>query len=700
MKAGSIGRSLTAPAMGLMFLLVFLVHLAQVPSVHPWWSDTHQFIASNAIDLLPDSLDWFFENYRSTIVGYSSVEWEPKYSHWYHVDVGLPYPDSTEGALPWFVENYFDMFVQYLEEGNWGGAAEFAGKISHLIGDGSNPLHATSDFNPGGNHLAFEGEVDKHLGEINMDMLGFEPQELGNFFDSTMEFLEVSYSYTSVLNPYLRSGILWNDEIKNLTEERLRASAQLHANIWYTGMAQAGLVVPTSSVDSITPYWRTSTPFTITATASTVVQSAWLYYRYSTDDSSWGGWTRFGYDGLQPYSWSFTAPQGDGYYEFYSIAIDGAGNVESPPAAADARCGVDRAAPASSVNTISPYWRTSVPFDITATVSDATSGVENVSLYYRYSTDNSSWGSWTLFGTDTVSPWSWSFNAPPGYGYYQFYSIAKDYVNNVESAPGSAHAICGVDRIAPYSSVNSISRTSVPFDITATASDAMSGVENISLYNRYSPDNSSWSTWALYGTDAAAPWEWSFIAPSGSGYYEFYSIAVDRAGNVEQAPTEADARCRVETIVRGVEATISPAEKTGLPGENLTFTVTVKNTGEAEDSYDLTVSDNAGWEAWLDENLLTILTGENTMVTVSVTVPSDAVDGDSTMISVTATSRGDPTKSDSATCTATAGEEQPGPPILPIAVGGTVVGGGAAVAILVKKGIIHLPSMSSHLRSD
>jgi parallel beta-helix repeat protein len=191
-------------------------------------------------------LDWFFENYRSAIVGYSSEEWPPKYSHWYHVDVGLPYPDPDEGALPWFVESYFDMFVQYLEEGNWGGAAEFAGKISHLIGDGSNPLHATSDYNPGGNHLKFEEEVDKHLGEIDMSMPGFKPQELENVFDSTMEFLLVSYSHTSVLNPYLRSGILWNDEIKDMTEERLRASAQLHANIWYTGMVLAGLATSTT----------------------------------------------------------------------------------------------------------------------------------------------------------------------------------------------------------------------------------------------------------------------------------------------------------------------------------------------------------------------------------------------------------------------------------------------------------------------
>jgi len=579
--------------MGLMFLLVFLVYFTQVPAAHPWGWGTHQFIASEAIELMPDNLDWFFSAYSSIIIEYSVKpdQWKgsdpnESYRHWYHVNHPHDESQSSEGVLPWAVEDNFNMFVQLLRENNWDRAAQLAGAISHYIGDASNPLHATSDYDPGGNHVAFESTVNHYLDEVNMDMPGFVLQELQNVFDSTMQLLDDSYSYTSILNPYLSSDILWNDEIKDITEERLRASAQLHANIWYTGMIRA-TTGPTSSVDSITPYWQASIPFTITATASAGVQSVSLYYRHSINDRSWDAWTFFDNDTSPPYSWSFTAPQGNGYYEFYSIARDGDGNVESPPGVADARCGLDRAAPASSVGMISPYWRTSTSIQITAMASDATSGVGNVSLYYRYSTDNSSWG-----------------------------------------------------------------------------------------------------TWALHGTDNTAPWEWSFIAPSGSGHYEFYSIAVDQVGNVEQAPTEADARCGVEAIVRGVEVTIYPGERTGSPGETLTFTVTVKNTVEVEDSYDLTVGENAGWGAWLDENLVTIPAGENTMLTVSVTVPSDAGKGDQMMISVTATSRGDPTKDDSATCTATAGEKE-GLPVLPIGIGAVAVGG-AVIALLLKRGMIYL----------
>ena len=105
---------------------------------------------------------------------------------------------------------------------------------------------------------------------------------------------------------------------------------------------------------------------------------------------------------------------------------------------------------------------------------------------------------------------------------------------------------------------------------------------------------------------------------------------------------------------RGVQVSISPENQTGLPEETLDFTVTVTNTGENLDTYGLTVSDDAGWGARLDENLLTIPAGDNTTVTVSVTVPSDAIEGDSTMITVTARSQENAQVQSSAMCTAAA----------------------------------------------
>jgi len=705
LRVRNIGRGSTALTIGLMFLLVFLVHLSQVPCAHPWGWSTHQFVAQKAIELMPDNSEWFFSTYSSVIIEYSVKpdQWKgsdpnESYRHWYHVD--HPHDESQywDGVLPWAVEDNFNMFVQFLRENNWSRAAQLAGVISHYIGDASNPLHATSDYTPGGNHGAFESTVDSHLGEMNMDMPGFVPQELENVFNSTMQLLDDSYSCTIVLNPYLESGILWNDEIKDMTEERLRASAQLHANIWYTGMILA-MAGPTSSVTSITPYWQTSIPFTITATASAGVQGVSLYHRYSIDNSSWSNWTFFGTDNSSPYSWSFTAPQGDGYYEFYSIARDGAGNEEPPPAAADARCSMDKAAPASSVNTISPYWQTSTSFQITAMASDATSGVENVSLYHRYSTDNSSWSNWALYGMDTAAPWEWSFIAPSGSGYCEFYSIAVDRAGNVEQAPTEADARCGVEtivrgvevRISPSENEGSPGET---LAYTITVKNLGNVQENLQLTKG---DNAGWTLsldddWLLVPKGENRMMRLTVRIPSNARGCTWDNIWVKATLNDNTEVFDNKSCLAHVRVARGVDVSISPENRTGRPEDNFTFIVTVKNTGEDVDTYDLTASDDAGWGAWLDENLLTVLADENTTVTVSVTIPSDAVEGDSTTITVTAASRENAQVEDSATCTATATNAPPPRYLVPIAVGGVVVGGGVAVALLLKKGIIHFPS--------
>ncbi|HEC86436.1 MAG TPA: hypothetical protein ENI49_00975, partial [Thermoplasmatales archaeon] len=251
----------------------------------------------------------------------------------------------------------------------------------------------------------------------------------------------------------------------------------------------------------------------------------------------------------------------------FDVAIQGipTGGSDVTPASIEITSKRDNETPSSSVDAISPYWQNSSPLTINATASDGSgSGLDNVALYYRYSSDNSSWGSWVYFGYDTSSPWSWSFTFPNGSGYYQFYSIAQDILQNTESAPGSADAICGYDDQAPSSSVDSISpywQTSSPLTINATASDSLSGVKNVTLYHRFSTDNSTWGGWVSFGTDTSSPWQWSFNFPNGTGYYEFYSIAIDEAGNAESAPASKDAMCYYNPVTNNAPTIdlISPA---------------------------------------------------------------------------------------------------------------------------------------------
>jgi len=364
---------------------------------------------------------------------------------------------------------------------------------------------------------------------------------------------------------------------------------------------------PSSNVVAVTPYWKKTSPLTITATASDTgwsgLKNVTLYYRFSADNSSWGGWKSAGVDTVSPWSWSFAFSNGTGYYQFYSIAMDNATNTESAPGSADTRCGYDATAPSSSVDAITPYWNKAAA-TITATASDATSGVKNVTLYYRFSSNNASWGGWVSVGVDTVSPWSWSFAFSNGTGYYQFYVITKDNATNTESAPGSADTRCGYDATAPSSSVDAITSywQKTAATIFATASDATCGVKNVTLYYRYRATNASgWGGYVSFGVDTASPWSWSFTFGNGTGHYELYSIAIDNATNEESAPATNDTNCGYDNVSpsSSVNAIATYWQKTSP----LTIDGTTSDTGESG-LWNVTLwyrysSDNTSWGGWV-----------------------------------------------------------------------------------------------------
>ncbi len=72
-------------------------------------------------------------------------------------------------------------------------------------------------------------------------------------------------------------------------------------------------------------------------------------------------------------------------------------------------------------------------FNITARASDVGgSGIQSLELLYRYSRDGVNWTEeWTQFGNNlTAPPYTWSFGAGEGEGYYQFRVVAMDHAGN------------------------------------------------------------------------------------------------------------------------------------------------------------------------------------------------------------------------------------------------------------------------------
>ena len=99
-----------------------------------------------------------------------------------------------------------------------------------------------------------------------------------------------------------------------------------------------------------------------------------------------------------------------------------------------------------------------------------------------------------------------------------------------------------------------------------------------------------------------------------------------------------------------VSISISPTYRSRLPGENVTFLVTVANTGNLDDNYSLKVGDNAGWGLSLLPSVISVASGSSGEATLTVTIPDDATGCTQDNITVIATSKTDDTVSDNDSC--------------------------------------------------
>ena len=338
-------------------------------------------------------------------------------------------------------------------------------------------------------------------------------------------------------------------------------------------------VKPTSSVNSL-PAYTTSPAFTVTATANDFggVKNVTLFYRKDT-----GAYVSYGTDTASPWSWNFdtTTTGGDGFYEFYSVATDVAGNRELDPASPDANTSVDTAPPTSAMIAL-PTYETTAAFDVTANAADSGSGVAKVDFYARRSG-----GAWALVGTDTTAPFSWTFDSAPagGDGLYEFYSVATDVLGNKEPKVPAPGAFTTVDTTPPSTvySLGGISGTPPWYvsaiTVTLTASDVTTGVSA----TQFRIDAGSW-------TPYAGP---SAVAIEGTHSVEFSSS--DNAGNVEPTQTVS---LSIDTRSPTTTATLGGSQG-GSGWWSSVVTVTLVATDETSGLATTEINvDGAGWQAY------------------------------------------------------------------------------------------------------
>jgi len=270
-----------------------------------------------------------------------------------------------------------------------------------------------------------------------------------------------------------------------------------------------------------------------------------------------------------------------GVYYYFIWTSDTSGN----PAVSDTYSFAisDIVTPVSSVDSL-PTWKNTAPFGITATAYDDI-GVENVTLYYRYSNESMwTWTEWTSYGTDEEAPWSWSFTGNDGY--YEFYSIATDGYN-VELPPDPlvADASTGLDTVLPVTTITLVGTIgendwyTSPVDVTLSATDTLSGIAS----RWYKLDGGYWT---LYTTTFT-------VSDDGEHTVEYYSF--DSAGNQEATKTEG---FKIDKTLPATEH-----ELEGFIGEDGWYVtnVTVILTAEDETSglnYTTYKIDNGDWETY------------------------------------------------------------------------------------------------------
>ncbi|MBE3138093.1 MAG: right-handed parallel beta-helix repeat-containing protein [Thermoplasmata archaeon] len=320
----------------------------------------------------------------------------------------------------------------------------------------------------------------------------------------------------------------------------------------YSFVIRTEVETPTSAVNPL-PTWKKVVPFAVTATAydNTGVANVTLWSRYSANGISWTAWTSYGTDFAAPWSWLFTGV--DGYYQFYSIAVDTQSNVEAPPSSADASTGIDTVKPVTTIGLSgtmgSNGWYVSNVM-VTLSATDTLSGVE--STWYKVDA-----GYWTIY----IAPLPFTVSGD-GMHTVQYYSF--DHAGNQEAAKSVSFKI---DTAAPTTThtlqglLGSQGWYVTNVTVTLSASDATSGVN----YTKYKLNTGNWIVYTG-----------SFVVTT-NGNYTLYYCSVDFAGNTE-ATKQAAFR-----IQHDVLPPVTTHEFDGVMGENNWFISAVTVTLSAVD---------------------------------------------------------------------------------------------------------------------
>jgi RHS repeat-associated protein len=346
---------------------------------------------------------------------------------------------------------------------------------------------------------------------------------------------------------------------------------------------------PTSSV-AVLPLYETSTSFTVSWSGSDGASGSGIasYNVYVSDN---GGSYKLFQANTTGTSATFTGVDGHSY-RFYSQATDNAGNLQAKPSSAQATTRIDATAPTSSVAALPSFTNTAT---FTLKWSGADKNGSGLASYSVYVSDNG--GAYQLLIGNTTAT-SKVFTGVDGHS-YAFYSLATDKAGNIQSIPATPQTTTLVDLTSPTSSVAALPQfeKTTSFTVSWSGSDGANG-SGIAKYIVYVSDNGS--TYKQFVSTALT----SAVFKGKTGHtYRFYSVAVDKAGNLQPKPAAAQA-------VTLVDSTPPTSKVAALPKTETSADFTVNwsgsdgSSGSGIASYNVFYSDNSGSFVLFQSNVL------------------------------------------------------------------------------------------------
>ena len=270
------------------------------------------------------------------------------------------------------------------------------------------------------------------------------------------------------------------------------------------------------------------------------------------------------------------------------------------------------------------YSSTKPVLQVTTTGGSAT--ITQVEYFYRFSSDNTTWGAWTSAGAATTAPYTLSFAYPNGQGYYEFYSRATNSNNNVEPAPAADEAATHYTNTPAYYPTVSLANLYQKFDGTAKAISVTTlpaGAAVGVTYNGSSAAPINAGTYALVATatsngNVATTTGMLTIAPTSS--------ATITIGNLNQGYDGSAKSVNVTTNPPNLVTTVTYSGSSNPPLNAGAYNViaTINDPNALQTSSNAVLNIAAASAGITFSNLSFTYDGTAKNVTVTTTPPTDA----------------------------------------------------------------------------